>query len=381
MRFMSTVRIALAASLVLTSSWICSAQQDSAPAAQKDGELLTIGSRAPQLDIEHWVQDGLGELGPVGKFEPGKVYVVEFWATWCGPCIGAMPHISQLQRDYLEKGVTIVSISDEDLETVTKFLERKVPNTEDQTYQELTKFYCLTTDPDRSTHEAYMEAAGQNGIPTAFLVGKKGLIEWIGHPMTIDEPLAKVVNGEWDRDAFVAEFKMQQEIEAAMGRLSLMLQNGEGDEARALVDDLLERASNAEMKAQLTNIKMAVEFNIVQTLVLDQDENAVAGFNRAITMFKDEPEVINQLSWLIVQVSEAGNEVSSDLLDAAIAAAENAMERDPENGSILDTLAHLVYAKGDVMRAIELEEKAIKVAPEAMRPSMEAFLKKLKEEG
>ena len=89
-------------------------------------DLLTVGSEAPNLDIEHWVQDGNGQFKPVTDFENGKVYIVEFWATWCGPCIQSMPHLAQLQTEYASKGVQIVSISDEDLETVEKFLDREV---------------------------------------------------------------------------------------------------------------------------------------------------------------------------------------------------------------------------------------------------------------
>ncbi len=89
-------------------------------------DLLTIGSNAPALDIEHWVQNGNGKFKPVTKFVNGKVYVVEFWATWCGPCIQSMPHLAKLQTEYADKGVQLISISDEDLETVEKFLDRPV---------------------------------------------------------------------------------------------------------------------------------------------------------------------------------------------------------------------------------------------------------------
>ena len=61
-----------------------------------------------------------------------------------------------------------------------------------------------------------MQAAGQNGIPTAFLVGKTGLIEWIGHPMTMDKPLAQVVAGDWDRSAFAEQFIAKQKMDAGM---------------------------------------------------------------------------------------------------------------------------------------------------------------------
>ena len=45
-------------------------------------ELLTIGSKAPALDVEFWVQNGEGSFKEVTDFKPGKVYIVEFWATW-----------------------------------------------------------------------------------------------------------------------------------------------------------------------------------------------------------------------------------------------------------------------------------------------------------
>ena len=49
--------------------------------------------------------------------------------------------------------------------------------------------------------KAWMTAAGQNGIPTAFIVNKEGKIAWIGHPMEMEKPLEKIVAGTWDLKA------------------------------------------------------------------------------------------------------------------------------------------------------------------------------------
>ncbi len=96
---------------------------------ETDKDRLGVGSKAPALDVEHWISDGDGKFSSVSQFKPGHVYVVEFWATWCRPCVASMPHLSELQKKYQDKDLQIISISDEDLETVQAFLER--PTRED----------------------------------------------------------------------------------------------------------------------------------------------------------------------------------------------------------------------------------------------------------
>ncbi len=73
------------------------------PSFAQEPKELTIGSIAPPLKIEHWVQNGKGKLPKVENFEKGKVYLVEFWATWCGPCIQSIPHLADTQLKYANK--------------------------------------------------------------------------------------------------------------------------------------------------------------------------------------------------------------------------------------------------------------------------------------
>ncbi len=147
------------------------------PPAATDAARLRIGDPAPPIEVSDWVR---GEA--FGGFEPGKVTVVEFWATWCGPCRTSMPHLTELQQAYEDRGVRILGISDEPREKVASFLE--TPE-----WQEKAR-YTLGTDPDRSSHRDYMQATGQRGIPTAFIVDAAGEVAWIGHPMVMDEGVA-----------------------------------------------------------------------------------------------------------------------------------------------------------------------------------------------
>lgn len=363
-----------ALSIVLTTVGCTALQQRSWGA-----ELLTVGSPAPTLNVEHWVHQDQGKFQPVTKFEAGKVYVVEFWATWCGPCVASMPHLAELQRKLADKGVRIVSISDEDLDTVEQFLEREVrqapdakPDAKPQTYRELTSAYSLTTDPDQSSYHDYMEAAAQNGIPTAFIVGKDAKIEWIGHPMEMDGPLEAVVEGKWDREAFAAELKAQQEAEKAMQDIYALLQKQDFDGAIQLIDAAL-AAKPDDMSLSMLKLQIFI--------ASDKKEAAAEHLQKIFQQISQTPEVVNMVAWNIYEMASQGRIEKGPLVDHSIAAAEKTLEKisGEDKASMLDTLAHLQVVNDNLDKAIELETAAAGLSGDRDREFIDSFLQELKE--
>jgi peroxiredoxin len=108
----------------------------------------------------------------------GKVVLVDFWATWCGPCVGELPNIRKLYGTYHDKGFEVLAVSvDQDEAALAKFLDKeKLP------------WVCLR-DPDGD--DSLATRFGIMSIPQAILVGRDGRVLSIGARGTELERLLK----------------------------------------------------------------------------------------------------------------------------------------------------------------------------------------------
>lgn len=152
---------------------------------EKKGKLK-VGDKAPEFKAKVVKGDAVASL------EKGKVYVVEFWATWCPPCLKSIPHLSELQKQYKDQ-VTIIGVACKDYsrpkdeqneERIKSFAAEQKDNM---------AYRVAFDDGTGKMNVNWMDAAGKDGIPTAFVVDTEGKLAYIGNPMGVDDVLAKLV--------------------------------------------------------------------------------------------------------------------------------------------------------------------------------------------
>jgi thiol-disulfide isomerase/thioredoxin len=153
----------------------------------KQPPSLYLGDPAPPLRVREWIKGK-----PVQRFEKGKVYVLEFWATWCTPCKAAMPHLSALAREYKDivtiLGIDVMEKKTTSIEKVKAFVDS----------MGLRMDYHVAAEDSNFMMAGWLDASGEQGIPKTFVVNAEGRLSWIGHPKDLDKVLRKIVNNTWD---------------------------------------------------------------------------------------------------------------------------------------------------------------------------------------
>jgi len=120
---------------------------------------VEVGDAAPPLTASEWLN------GTEPAFA-GKPVMVEFWGTWCAPCVAAMPHVQDLWARYREQGLLVAAISWEEAAVMQPFLDKR-------------GFTMLVgSDPTK----ACINAFGIDGWPTTFVLDRDGKVIYRGIP-------------------------------------------------------------------------------------------------------------------------------------------------------------------------------------------------------
>lgn len=234
-------------SLVLWSERPAVGQEAEVAESSAEGTIkLGIGDKAPKLQVDHWQN---GEA--VESFSKDNVYVIEFWATWCVPCIKAMPHLNELAEQYSKDGLIVVATTQLDESNTQEAVEKFIGGAGSQY-----RFRFALCESD-ATYRAYMEAAAQRGIPCSFVIDREGKVAYIGHPHDLDYVLDRVMTGKWRGKADVDELR---EMNESIGKLGQMAQT-DPDKALQIVEHI------RRVNPQRTK---SVDFAYVEVMVLCQ---------------------------------------------------------------------------------------------------------------
>ena len=330
---------------------------------KKPAPALKVGDPAPALKASKWLQGD-----EVQAFEPGKVYVVEFWATWCGPCIAFMPSLAELQAEYKDKGVTCISYTardpDNTADKVTAFVKKRGPKLA----------YTFAYSDDSTSYDAWMTAAGRTSIPCSFVVDKAGRIAYIGNPMYLPVVLPKVVAGNMSAQAVRdAVGKVEQEFNEATAALfpdhKVGLKKLTEFEAKypALANNLI------IIRAKLSLLPKVGE-------VFEAKKVAEAVMAKAVA--QENPSSLLQVAALL---RLGPGKEHKELLAVAVKAAETAVRITGEKdaGALID-LAESHLAAGDKAKARDYARKAVAAAAgesAARRQAIERAAAKVEESG
>jgi thiol-disulfide isomerase/thioredoxin len=310
--------------------------------ASAQQKRLKVGDTAPGIYVRDWF-NGSGTV-----IEPEKVYVVEFWATWCAPCKKSIPHLNELHKRFQGKA-TIIGVSNEETDTVRSFVSQRGGGMS----------YLVGVDEDQKTTKAWMEAAGQSGIPVAFIVNRDRKVVWIGHPLDaqFDRVLEAVVDGKYDP---VAENKARPAIEAA--RRAAKIRNYR--EASSHFD-----AAIAVNPAVFSNIALE---KYKMLLVDAGDAKGAAAYGRELLKTYSENGIALGDLAVLIMTDEAIKERDVELAEKAAAGMVAAGGRtDPE---ILSRLAAVQFATGKVQEAVETQMEAWMGAPEVDKAAFKTKL-------
>lgn len=319
-------------------------------------KYLNIGDPAPSIQSVKWVKGS-----PIPTFAKGRVYVVEFWATWCGPCKENIPHLTELAKKYKDTvsvaGISIWESNDPKDNTYMPKVEAFVKSQGDKM-----DYHVAADLSGRKVADAWMKAADEGGIPTSFIVGKDGKIAWIGHPAKMSEVLEQVVSDKFDvaaaRDRRATEVETTRPIREAM-----------------------------------TGKKFAEALKLIDAAIAKKPEQArFYTYDRLVALFHADPTKAEKESRAILTEAEGNigayrmicsifatyKDLTKPSYQFAKTLANEAIEKNEMKFMFLAMSAEISMCLGDKEEAIKIQEEAVKAAevePNTTKEFVE-FLKK-----
>ena len=161
-------------------------------------QKIKVGLEAPDIALE----DPNGEIKRLSDLE-GKVVLLDFWASWCGPCRKSNPHLVEVYKKYKDKGFTVYSVSLDGLDT-RKRNAAKANNMLEASLENQKKRWLNAIEKDQLEWDSHVsdlrkwECApareyGVTSIPKTFLIDRDGKIAAVNPRYNLEEELLKIL--------------------------------------------------------------------------------------------------------------------------------------------------------------------------------------------
>ena len=344
---------------------------------------LKVGDPAPATRPETMLQ---GEA--VKDFQKGEVYVFECWASWCGPCVAAIPHLNQLHKQMGKKGVVITGVNVWESERDAASAQRA----KDFLKSHGDKMSYAVALGGKAFIKDWLEAAEVNGIPHAFVVAE-GKIAWTGHPGQLTaEMLGDILTGTPLAAAPPIAEKIPQrrlskpavpagtapnypEMAAAQAKLDAL-----SEAMRARDWDAAEKALPAAAgvlpKQEGQELRDSIGAQI--GLARGDPTKFYAQLQKVADEEFDDPEALNEIAWRLLTMKAFAQKPNLALAEkCAVQSVKLTREEHPDK---LDTLARLRWLQGKKEEAIRLQIKSVDKAEAgemkaALQKTLDAMLK------
>jgi thiol-disulfide isomerase/thioredoxin len=176
-------------------------------------------------------------------WKTNEVYIFECWATWCVPCVAAIPHVDALYDKYHAKGLNVIGVNvfEDGKDKVAKFVAKKGDGMS----------YPVTyTGKGGVFEEEWLKPAGVDSIPHAFVV-KNGKLLFMTHPASLTEKTIETILAGGEAETALVkklnranEKQVQEEIKALVGTFSRQAESRDFAAAKATIAKIKELDEN-----------------------------------------------------------------------------------------------------------------------------------------